>query len=94
MKKYNISQVPVVDKNKLVGKVTERDLLTGFYSKSIGPTNHIAALVDPNMTAVNKTESAEYVSHVLTKHDFVVVVDDEFKPLGVITRIDLIEYYS
>ena len=94
MKKHDISQVPVVDKQKLVGKITERDLLTGLYTKSIGPTNHIAALVDPNMTAVEEHESIEYVSVLLTKHDFVVVVNTKQKPLGVITRIDLIEYYT
>ncbi|KKS55354.1 MAG: Cystathionine beta-synthase [Candidatus Gottesmanbacteria bacterium GW2011_GWA1_42_26] len=94
MSKHDISQIPVVDKQKLTGKITERDLLTGLYNKSIGPTNHIAALVDPNITAVAENESIEYVSLLLTKHDFVVVVDPKHKPMGVITRIDLIEYYT
>ncbi|KKS82083.1 MAG: hypothetical protein UV55_C0005G0001, partial [Candidatus Gottesmanbacteria bacterium GW2011_GWC1_43_10] len=52
------------------------------------------ALVDPNITAVAENESIEYVSLLLTKHDFVVVVDPKHKPMGVITRIDLIEYYT
>lgn len=94
MKKHDISQIPVVSKHKLVGKVSEKELLSGLYTKSIGPTNHIAALVDSNIVAVEETESVEYASQLLTKHDFVVVVTSKQKPLGVITRIDLIEYYS
>ena len=68
MRRHNFSQIPVVSGNKLVGKVTERDLLTGLYAKSIGPTNHIAAMVDPLVTAVEEAESIEYVSLLLTKH--------------------------
>ncbi len=94
MQKYNISQIPVIDKQKLIGKVSERDLLTGLYTKQIGPTNHIAALVDTAITAVDEHEAIDYVSVLLTKHDFVVVVNNNQKPLGVITRIDLIEHYS
>jgi cystathionine beta-synthase len=94
MKKYDISQVPVIDQQKLLGKVTERVLLSGLYDKSIGPSNHISALIDPYVTTVLENESIDHVSEVLTKENFVVVLDINNKPLGVISRIDLIEYYT
>ncbi len=94
MKKHEISQLPVIDKNRLLGKITERVLLTGLYDKSIGPTNHISALVDSYVTTVLRDESVEHVSGLLTKENFVVVIDNRNKPLGVISRIDLIEHYT
>lgn len=94
MRKTDISQVPVIAKGKLLGKVTERSLLTGLYEKTIGPENHISALIDPQVTTVADSELIERVSQLLTKEAFVVVVDDRGKPLGVVTRIDLINYYS
>lgn len=94
MKTKDISQMPVIDGKKVLGKVTERQLLTGLYKKSIGPTNHIRAVLDPNVTEVARDESVDYVSGLLEKENFVIVVDKNRKPLGVVTRIDLIDYYS
>lgn len=94
MRKTDISQVPVIVKRKLLGKVTERSLLTGLYEKTIGPDNHISALIDPQVTTIGDGESTERVSQLLTKEAFVVVVDDRGKPFGVVTRIDLIDYYT
>lgn len=94
MKKHDVSQVPVIDHGKLLGKVTERQLLTGLYEKMIGPTNHIAALIDAYVTTVSEEETVERVSELLTQENFVVILDRKNKPLGVVSRIDLIEYYS
>lgn len=94
MRKQDVSQVPVIAKRKLVGKVTERSLLTGLYEKTIGPMSHIAALIDPQVTTVTQDESVDRVSSLLIQENFVVVIDFRGTPLGVITRIDLIEWYG
>lgn len=94
MKKKDISQMPVIDGNKVLGKVTERHLLTGLYKKSIGPSNHIAATFDPNVMKVSAEESIDHVSQLLELENLVVVVDGSGRPLGVVTRIDLIDYYT
>ncbi len=94
MKKHDISQLLVVFKGKLLGLVSERTLLTGLYEKSIGPTNRIAAMVDANVISVPLAESIEHVAQILTKEPLVVAIDGKEKPAGVITRIDLIEYFQ
>lgn len=93
MKDKDISQMPVIGKNKVLGKVTERHLLTGLYKKSIGPTNHIEAALDPHVLVVQEHESIDHVAQLLEEENLVVVVDATGKPLGVVTRIDLIDYY-
>lgn len=94
MRRHDVSQVPVILGRKILGSVSERQLLTGLYEKSIGPSNHIASLCDPHITIVSHTESIDRVSELLTRENFVMVVDDNQHPLGVVTRIDLIEYYA
>jgi len=94
MKTKDISQMPVIDGNKVLGKVTERHLLTGLYKKSIGPTNHIQATLDPHVLKVIADESIDHVSQLLEQENLVVVVDATGKPMGVVTRIDLIDYYA
>lgn len=94
MKRHDVSSVPVISGKNILGTVSERELLTGLYEKSIGPTNHVATVLDPHIITVGATESIDRVSQLLTKENFVVVVDDVRHPLGVVTRIDLIEYYA
>ena len=94
MRRHDVSQVPVILGRKILGSVSERQLLTGLYEKSIGPSNHIASVCDPHITIVSHTESIDRVSELLTRENFVVVVDDTQHPLGVVTRIDIIEYYA
>ncbi len=94
MKKKDISQMPVIHKHTVLGKVTERQLLTGLYQKSIGPSNHIEAVLEPHVVKVSTAESIDRVSQLLEDENLVVVVDQENKPLGVVTRIDLIDYYA
>lgn len=93
MKAYDISQLIVIDKKKLIGHVTEQYLLKGLYEKSIGPTNTIAAVLTPDTLVVSHLETIERTAQLLTQGSFVVVVDERNNPIGVITRIDLIESY-
>lgn len=93
MTKHDFSQLLVVDGNKLLGKVTERHLLSGLYQKSIGPTNKVSVVTNPEVITVPTDETTDRVSELLSKDNLVVVVK-KGKPIGVVTRIDLIEYYS
>jgi len=94
MKKNDVSQILVIKKGKLLGKVNERQLLEGLYDGRIGPTNKVNAIFDENVQSVYEKESIDRVSELLTEDNLVVVVDKNKKPKGVITRIDLITYYS
>lgn len=94
MKQHGISQIIIIEGNKLVGHVTEQWLLRGLYDKSIGPSNSISTVMEPEVIVVSYEESVERVAQLLTQHSFVVVTNKKQEPKGVITRIDLIEYYS
>ena len=94
MRKYDVSQLPVVQNSKLIGKVNESKLLEGLFNKTIGSSNKIKSVVDKNVISVSENESVEWVSRLLAQDNMIVVIDKDKKPLGVVTRIDLIEFYS
>ncbi|RJR15084.1 cystathionine beta-synthase [Candidatus Microgenomates bacterium] len=93
MRRYEISQIPVIAHKKLIGKVNERELLDGLFKKRIGLTNHVSAFLDPNVTTISEEESIEYAAQLLTRDSFAVVMRNS-TPVGVITRIDVIEFYA
>ncbi len=93
MKEYDISQVPVVDaQGKLVGIVTEVDLLEHLLhgGHEHDPAETIAAIVNPNVVTVNTGTSLESVLTNFERGKVVIVVDGD-RPLGILTKIDLID---
>ena len=96
MKEYEISQVPVVDEQgKLVGMVTEVDLLDHLLhaEHEHDPAETIAPMVNPNVTTVPSDVSVENVLTAFERGKAVVVVDDD-RPVGILTKIDLIDYMA
>ncbi|MBN8739555.1 MAG: IMP dehydrogenase [Lysobacterales bacterium 69-70] len=84
----NISGVPVVDGEQLVGIVTNRDLR--FEKKPDDPVRHIMTRKDRLIT-VNEGAHEEEVLALLHKHriEKVLVVDDGFRLRGLITVKDI-----
>jgi len=96
MKEYEISQVPVVDEQgKLVGMVTEVDLLDHLLhaEHEHDPAETIAPMVNPNVTTVPSDVSVENVLTAFERGKAVVVVDGD-RPVGILTKIDLIDYMA
>ena len=73
--------------------MTERMLLSGLYDNSIGESNHVAAVMNPDVTTVGQDESVERVARLLAKDAFIVVEDHAGIPVGVVTGMDLIDYF-
>jgi IMP dehydrogenase len=84
----NISGVPVVDGDELVGIVTSRDLR--FEKKTNDPVRNIMTRKDDLIT-VRENASKEEVRELLHKHriEKVLVVNDKFQLAGLITVKDM-----
>jgi IMP dehydrogenase len=85
---YNISGVPVVDKNELVGIVTGRD--TRFETRFDAPVSEIMTPKD-RLVTVKEGAGREEVVAMLHKHriEKVLVVNDNFELRGLITAKDI-----
>ena len=88
---YDISQLPVMDRERIVGIVDESDILLAVYKD---PTR----FAEPVSTAmVRELESVQYNASIdallpIFNRDLVAIVMDGEKFLGLITRVDLLNH--
>jgi cystathionine beta-synthase len=96
MKTHDISQVPVVDgQGQLIGIVTEMDLLEHLlHSGHIhNQSETIAAIINPTVSTVPTDVSVEKVLNAVDC-DKVVIVAEAGRPVGILTKTDLIDYIT
>jgi|SRR3989344_5001174 len=86
MKKFQISQLPVIDAHKLVGLVSESNILDAMLNSKGSNVREVMQEAPP---IVSKTTSIQVVSSLL-RHFPMVIVSEEGKLVGVITKSDLI----
>lgn len=93
LKDHGISQLPVTKDGKLIGVVTEvgllRYLATGEYS--LGST--IEPLAESDYATVSSNTSIEAVRNLLGQTRIAIVTDND-QVVGVITKIDMIDYLT
>ncbi len=95
MKMYDISQIPVLQDNKIVGIVDESDLLSALYSQDCNfYTVSIDNIMTTNLTKILPNASLDSLINVLKK-GFVAIIEDKNEVFcGIITKIDLINYLN
>ncbi|MBI3035086.1 CBS domain-containing protein [Candidatus Woesearchaeota archaeon] len=86
MRKFNISQLPVIEEHKSVGLVSESIILDALL-KSKGKT--VKDVMQEAPPIVSKTTSVQVVSSLL-KHFPMVMVSEQGKLTGLITKSDLL----
>ena len=86
MKKHLISQLPVMDNNKLVGLISESTILDALLNSKGKSVKDIMQEAPP---IVSKTTSIQVVSSLL-KHYPMVLVSEKGCLVGLITKSDLL----
>ena len=86
MKKFQISQLPVIDTHKLVGLVSESTILDALLKSKSTQVREIMQEAPP---IVSKTTSIQVISNLL-KHFPMVAVAEEGRLIGLITKSDLL----
>jgi cystathionine beta-synthase len=100
MQRYSISQLPVVrdgDYDSLadiIGSLQDRDLLDRVFKNPDALHQDVAAAMQPPLAAVDADDSLDEVFSTLTGRTNAVVVAKNGRPVGVLTRSDLLEYLA
>jgi len=100
MQRYSISQLPVVrdgDVGSLadvIGSLQDRDLLDRVFKNPDALHEDVAAAMQPPLAAVDAGQTLDEVFSTLTGRTNAVVVAQDGKPVGVLTRSDLLEYLA
>jgi len=91
MKLYEVSQLPVLDQGKIVGLLDESDMLLAIHDDSAAFRHSVSQHMTRKLITVERTASLESLHPLLDRGLVVIVVEGE-RFLGLITRIDVLNY--
>src|SRR5437773_5592421 len=100
MNQYSISQLPVVRDGEMqsladvIGSLQDRDLLDRVFKNPDALHEDVATAMQPPLAAVEADQTLDEVFATLTGRTNAVVVASAGKPVGVLTRSDLLEYLA
>src|SRR3989440_8307570 len=100
MQRYSISQLPVVRDGEVasladvIGSLQDRDLLDRVFRNPDSLYEDVAQAMQPPLAAVDAGASLDDVFATLTGGTNAIVVALRGKPIGVLTRSDLLEYLA
>ena len=93
MKLYDISQLPVIEGTSIVGIIDESDLLVALISKADPSCSIVKNFMTTNLVKLSPDDNITEVINILSSGMVPIIVDDK-KFLGLITKIDLINYLN
>ncbi len=99
LREYGVSQMPVVGAEppvmagEVAGSVSERDLLSAVFEGRAHLTDSVAQHMSPSFPLIGAGEPLSAATKALSDTDALMVVEDG-KPVGVITRHDLLGFLS
>jgi len=94
LKEHGISQLPVLDANgRHCGLVSELDLLNHVVENEGDPETKLEQLISSDYATVTPHTRLQLLKHIFKDAKVVLVVDND-KAVGILTKIDLIDYVS
>jgi cystathionine beta-synthase len=98
MREYGVSQMPVMRDDDpqaaILGSIRERDLLEAIVSQPNGIEREIVEVMKPPMPMVEVNEDLEGLVAALGGEDPAVMVVDAGRAVAIITRADLLTFFS
>ena len=91
MKDNGISQLPVLDNGRLVGIVTEHDLLGRLVEGCATLSSAVAEVMFRSVNTVHRDRDAGCLLAIFARNEIGLVVDDSGTLIGLITKMDLVD---
>jgi cystathionine beta-synthase len=93
MKALGISQLPILDGDRLRGIVAEVDLLRALVTGGKTLDSPVCDVVESDYATVTINTKVELLQSILADAK-VVIVEEEDRPVGIVTKIDLIDFLA
>jgi cystathionine beta-synthase len=100
MQQYGISQLPVVESDgpgaetRMVGSIQERTLLDRVYRDPTLVESAVGAAMDPPFPTIARDADMDDAFDILLTGAPALVVTDQDQPVGMITKLDLLEFVA
>ncbi len=93
MKQYDVSQLPVLEDGRLVGMVSEVDVLRYLLDPAHRPDDPIQPIIDPAPPVVSPDTPVDALADIFLSAGAAVVVD-RGTVVGIVTKIDVIDHLA
>ncbi|NUP95882.1 MAG: cystathionine beta-synthase [Planctomycetaceae bacterium] len=94
MKERGVSQLPVLEANRLVGIVTESDLLGKLVEGRASLSSSVAEVMFRKVRTVHESDDAGSLTKLFAEGLVALVVGDEQQLKGIVTKMDLVDYLT
>ena len=91
MKLYDVSQLPVMVADEIIGIIDESDLLVAVHENRERFTDRVDSAMVTELTVLDMKDDPEELMPIFA-NDYVAIVKDADKFLGLITRVDALNY--
>ena len=91
MRNSDFSQLPVLENDKLVGTISEDDILNYCAENKDGFNQSIDKVMSNNLHKIDCRASVDDLSLALSKDNFAMIMEDETF-IGIVTKVDLLAY--
>ncbi|MBY0429626.1 MAG: CBS domain-containing protein, partial [Rhodospirillales bacterium] len=91
LKLYDVSQLPVLEGDRVVGMLDESDLLLALSQRDVGFSDPVHQAMNRRLEILAPQAGLTELLWVFAK-DYVAIIVDEGRFLGIITRIDLLNH--
>ncbi len=88
LSKHSISQIPIIEKNKVLGLLTESSIVNNLENLKNKTAEEIMEESPPIIT---KTTNLEAITSLLKFYP-ILIVQEKSKPIGVITKADILKH--
>lgn len=94
MKKFNISQIPVLQGSKSVGSVEEGEVMAKVLENNDLLKGPVKQVMNKSFPIVSLTETIENAKTHLTRHNPAVLIEKSGSIVGIITKSDLLDFIA
>ncbi len=94
MKEKGVSQLPVCDNGRLIGIITESDLLGRLVEGNANLSSTVAEVMFRNVETVNENEDAGVLTNLFAHGLVGLVVDADNRLKGIVTKMDLVDHLT
>ncbi len=94
MKAKGVSQLPIVDDGRVVGILTESDVLGKLVDGRASLESAVAEVMFRKVTTVHESDDASVLTETFAQGLVAVVVDEDRALRGVLTKLDLVDFLT
>lgn len=95
MKKYNIGFIPIEKNKKIIGVVTDRDIVINMVTNKINYKNNIESYINNKIVSIDENCSIEECLNLMKENKLKrLIVTNNEKIVGVISTSDIVNNYD